>query len=650
MFFQQLFICTIYTFRKKSFILLRIDIETVMNKNMEHVPQTNQHTQPPRTKEAIPMDKHLEGNRNITPLTNDGRICASAPYAQLAVSRLCGTGAGTCELRLLCTRCGINETVVMRSLSRGFEREHDDKEMQKLLRYKLATGNKDQMLVPSTMVVIDAISVLRASQREAVVTGAGLNGAIRPIQGPVCEECSTVSILMCQPLEQSLDMGVYDADDEKSSIPSSPQVIDCHETSIFSSRHCDLLKMIDSLKITDDGMTTDLQMNEDCQCAYSSKTTCTGTRTTTMKNCEKVKDVINFALVFGYEDKKIDITSNESVYEICIVDTRHQRMCHIAHDKKIKLGLQGQYNYFNAFRACETPVVPVTATLVEPPVNATGMDQISTTGMDQISTTGMDSVVMTTYTTREAEIPRCLMPPTNASCFVCCSLLEDKDDSLLLQTGSGKSSYNRPRHTNVYLKSHSNWAHKDCTVPCEIRRLGVCMITCPRLNTFVSTQFDATPRFENVCTACTSYNDKSTTPNSSKSKVSSSGKLPKKECKTDTGMATSSPQKRRLDENWLSGACLMRKKAAINLAKQQMTQKQREASEVYVHPVDKSGVYNDKIQGTWYTLDTQGENPMPVCGLPFGDTYFNGIRTWSTLGERVQAIASHQFLLEVGEM
>jgi hypothetical protein len=147
-----------------------------------------------------------------------------------------------------------------------------------------------------------------------------------------------------------------------------------------------------------------------------------------------------------------------------------------------------------------------------------------------------------------------------------------------------------------------------------------------------------------------SYNDKPTTSNSSKSKVFSSGKLPKKECKNDASLETLSSKKRQLDDNWLSGACLLRKKAAMNLAKQKMTQKQREASEVYVHPVDKSGVYNDKIQGTWYTLDTQGENPMPVCGLPFWDTYFNDIRTWSTLGERAQAISSHQFLLEVGEM
>jgi hypothetical protein len=532
--------------------------------------------------------------------------------------------------------------MVMCSLSRDIGRDNDDKEMQKLLRFKMATGNKDQILVPPSMIVIDAISVLRSSQREAVVAGSGLNGAIRPIQGPVCEKCSTESSIKCHTMTQSLDMEMYDADDEKSSVPPSPRVIDSHDTSIFSSRHSDLLNMINSLKISDDGATTDLRMNENCQCAYSINTTCDAARQTTLVNCAEVKDYLNFSLVFGHEDKKVDTMSNGSIYEICIVDTRHQRLCHISHDKKIKLGLPGQYNYFNAFRACEIPVVTTTATLVESPVNATGIDQMSTPGMG--------SVAMATCMTQESLIPKCLIPPANASCFVCCSPLEDKDDSLLSQTGSHNSGYNRPRHTNVYLKSHSNWAHKDCTVSCESKRLGVCMRTCPRLNTFVSTQFDATPRFENVCTPCMSYNDKATTSNSSKFKVSPSEKLSKKESKPDTRLATSSSQKRQLDDNWLSGACSLRKKAAINLAKQQMTQKQRDASEVYVHPVDKSGVYNDKIQGTWYTLDMQGENPMPVCGLPFWDTYFNGIRTWSTLEERSQAIASHQFLLEVGEM
>ena len=109
------------------------------------------------------METILEDEGPVTPVASDGRICASAPYAQLAVSRLCGGGRGTCGLRLLCTRCGVNQTMVMSSLSREIGGEKDDREMQKLLRYKSTTGNKDQILVPSTIIVIDAISILCAS-------------------------------------------------------------------------------------------------------------------------------------------------------------------------------------------------------------------------------------------------------------------------------------------------------------------------------------------------------------------------------------------------------------------------------------------------------------------------------------------------------
>ena len=94
----------------------------------------------------------------------------------------------------------------------------------------------------------------------------------------------------------------------------------------------------------------------------------------------------------------------------------------------------------------------------------------------------------------------------------------------------------------------------------------------------------------------------------------------------------------------------MRKRAALNIAKQKMTQKERDAIQTFVFPIDKSGVYNDKVQGTWYSLDKQGENRSPVCDLPFWDPYFNEKRTWSTLGERAQAITSHQCLLEMYEM
>jgi hypothetical protein len=49
-------------------------------------------------------------------------------------------------------------------------------------------------------------------------------------------------------------------------------------------------------------------------------------------------------------------------------------------------------------------------------------------------------------------------------------------------------------------------------------------------------------------------------------------------------------------------------------------------------------------------MDKEGKNPMPVCGIPFWDTYFSNIRKWNTLGEREQAASSHQCLLQIFEM
>ena len=106
---------------------------------------------------------------------------------------------------------------------------------------------------------------------------------------------------------------------------------------------------------------------------------------------------------------------------------------------------------------------------------------------------------------------------------------------------------------------------------------------------------------------------------------------------------------RNCTNNWLESASHLRKTAAINLERNKMTQKERD-SEVFVFPVDKSGVYNDKINGTWYTLDKDGFNRAPVCGLPYYDEYFNDKCTWSTLDERSKSIASHQNLLDKGEM
>ena len=169
------------------------------------------------------------------------------------------------------------------------------------------------------------------------------------------------------------------------------------------------------------------------------------------------------------------------------------------------------------------------------------------------------------------------------------------------------------------------------------------MGACPRLNTFVSTQFDETARFENVCVACLAptFKEALAKPATTKSRVGNGGK---------TSRENGGSSKRKVEENWLENAGSMRKRAALNIVKKSMTVQQLATAEAYIFPVDLSGVYNDKVRGTWYTLDKEGKNSSPVCGLPFFDPYFNSERTWNTIDEREQAITSHQLLLEMYEM
>jgi len=134
-------------------------------------------------------------------------------------------------------------------------------------------------------------------------------------------------------------------------------------------------------------------------------------------------------------------------------------------------------------------------------------------------------------------------------------------------------------------------------------------------------------------------------PSSSSSKSS----IQKVQKKPSTKKDVNTENKRPCNGNWLQSASHLRKVAAINLEKNKKTQKERD-SEVFVFPVDKSGVYNDKINGTWYTLDKMGCNRAPVCDLPFWDEYFKEKRTWSTLDERGKAIAFDQSLPDMGEM
>ena len=161
------------------------------------------------------------------------------------------------------------------------------------------------------------------------------------------------------------------------------------------------------------------------------------------------------------------------------------------------------------------------------------------------------------------------------------------------------------------------------------------------------------PLLENVSIPCitntkqeqmTAFSSSFKQPSSSKSSIQKVQKKPS--TKKDT---KSTGNKRPCTGNWLDSAAHLRKTAAMNLERNKLTQKERE-SEVFVFPVDKSGVYNDKMNGTWYTLDKKGCNPSPVCDLPFWDEYFQEKRTWSTLDERAKEITSHQRLVDNGEM
>jgi hypothetical protein len=451
----------------------------------------------------------------------------------------------------------------------------------------------------------------------------------------VCTSCRAKSILKhtaASTRKEGVNSGTndaYNADDEgASSLPASPREVDNFTTSNFTSRHVDLLAQLDALTISSsetEVVATDLLMTEACECASSTETPCGNTRKTTLIKNGLVTKEARFSIVFGHV--KDEGGNTEKIYEICIMDTRHQRMCHLGDNGCIKSSLVGQYEYNNAINTCQLQVPIAVATLVD--------------ASTATASSGAGSVVMATYTRPEAPPSKGLVPPPNLSCFVCCTLLDEDADSIMTDTNLQGSNYNRRRH--VYLKSHKNWAHSNCTVKCESNRLGVCMGACPRLNTFVSTQFDETARFENVCVACLAptFKEALAKPATTKSRVGNGGK---------TSRENGGSSKRKVEENWLTDAASLRKKAALNIVKKNMTAQQRASADAYVFPTDLSGVYNDKIRGTWYTLDMDGKNPSPVCGLPFFDTYFNTERTWNTLGEREQAITSHQCLTQMFEM
>jgi hypothetical protein len=357
----------------------------------------------------------------------------------------------------------------------------------------------------------------------------------------------------------------------------------------------------------------------------------------------------DFATIYGH--------ATDAVYELCVVDTRRQLMCAIStKEGRIKSGINGQYNYVNPHRSCTPPQSVVFATPVENP-------EIGVIDNTVVFAAVSSGVVTTTSP---------LVPPPHTSCFVCCTLLDDIDEIVTSDDTTGGVKPNRLRHTNVYLPFHRNWAHKHCVVPCERMSSGVvCTEKCPRLNTFVSTVFDDSPRFENVCASCdnsvpafsrdfsspTFSNDFSPPVPSNASihtgfapPTMAPAFLPSSQ---NTPRKTTSPfkKKKTSSANWLTDAGGLRKTAARNLAESKLTVKEIAArANTFTFPMDKSGVYTNKQHGTWYCLDVDGLNPTPVSGMPFFDPFFNQIRVWHCLKDREQAITSYNCLVEMRDL
>ena len=62
------------------------------------------------------------------PITESEKVPSGAPYASVAVTRLCGPNRGVgCEIKLLCTLCGSNPALTMQRVSRKQEGDVDDK-------------------------------------------------------------------------------------------------------------------------------------------------------------------------------------------------------------------------------------------------------------------------------------------------------------------------------------------------------------------------------------------------------------------------------------------------------------------------------------------------------------------------------------------
>jgi hypothetical protein len=414
--------------------------------------------------------------------------------------------------------------------------------------------------------------------------------------------------------------------------PLSPRPVDTWSVASngFDSRHKDIVDSISALKITSDNLSVRTQ----CDCGYSNEASCHNYRTTTVNKSLSTAESV--AVVFGHVvcDSRAAFTpinvggvglgvdsvpSLGAMYEICIVDTRHQLLCRLSSASADELtgGVAGQHYYVNASHACSLSAMPaVHATEVVASADVSSAPVVQTT-FEAVDTSMTNNLA--------------LVPPRQASCFVCSTLLDIHEFP-----DNGRIS-----HQNVYLPAHKAWAHNLCTLPCETKRFGVCLGRCPRLNTMVSTVFDASPRFENVCPPCLVA-----TPPPGKT-------VPPHHHTHTAHAAPHATTKRPLakHKNWLSDASALRKKAAINAANSKFSPAEiRARGAALAWSEDKSGVRHNRENQTWYTVDKKGENPSPVCGMPYWDPEFNAIRVWNTLSERAQAIASRNHLLEMGDM
>jgi hypothetical protein len=553
-------------------------------------------------------------------------------YAITAANRLCGLRpASGCELTLLCTRCGTNPTLRMASLKAMDGRTTSD--------LNLTTIDGVQRLLVPPIIVLDAISVICAS----VVPGAGLAVAIRPIQGPMCKTCidsTSNSSPQYPPYATSDEFAdgckqLFNSMQTMKLDDSSTHVSSC-VSDAFVSTGCDCSS--DASPCTKPPCGSGVFVRTGCDCRSSlGVSPCTNSCTSKMCSLSTFTPVpSSFSFLIGHgipnDESGVGGVSNEgetiSIYDLCVVDSGLQKMCHMTRPTpgsssiSVVDGVFGQSNYKEKSNVCDSLQV----------------DMVGGAGLGTIFT-----------------------PSRTASCLVCSKLLDTSGPQNVMDfTFRGERS--------VYLAAHHNWVHYDCSVSCEKQFAGICMGRCPRLNTLVDRTFAVSHRFENVCAACVDHDSASDFPAFSKDFRSPATSSAETGCFASISYTSSNPDKskhcqatvaavpsgtaaktlkRPASSNWLASATTMRKKAAMNAIKKpansKLTPKEsRNREAAFVFTPDLSGVFVQKNNNTWYTLDVKGENPSPVSGMPFFDPVFNEIRVWQTLEERKNAISLHQ--------